>query len=123
MRGTTILVAEDDPSTREMLAEMLEMEGYAVEVAEDAETVIGALSERRFAAVMLDLSMPGRTREELVVGLCGLPSPSPFIVFSARPGPEIQEIAARLHAAAVIPKPTALGEMMATIHRVTRQAA
>ena len=62
MIGATILVAEDDPSSSEMLAEMLQMADYTVETAETAEEVLAALRERRFAAVLLDLTMPGMTR-------------------------------------------------------------
>lgn len=122
MRGATILVAEDDPSSSEMLREMLEMEEYAVEVAETAVEVMAALRDRRFAAVLLDLTMPGMTRAELVEALRGLPAPSPLIVFSARPAPEVREIADQLHAAAVLPKPSGVVQMLATIGRVARPA-
>lgn len=122
MRGATILVAEDDPSSSEMLTEMLQMDDYTVEVAETAGKVINALRERRFAAVLLDLTMPGMTRDELVEELRGLPAPSPLIVFSARPAPEVREIADQLHAAAVLPKPSNVDQMLATIGRVARAA-
>jgi DNA-binding response OmpR family regulator len=123
MRGATILVAEDDPSTGEMLTELLTMDDYAVEIAATGEGLLAALRERRFAAVLLDLTMPGLTREELVERLSGLPAPSPLIVFSARPAPEVREIAAQLHATAVLPKPTGIDQMLATIDRVARRAA
>jgi two-component system phosphate regulon response regulator OmpR len=123
MRGTTILVAEDDPSSSEMLTAMLEMDDYAVEVAETAASVVAALRERTFAAVLLDLTMPGMTREELIEAIRALPAPSPLIVFSARPAPEVREIADRLHAAAVLPKPSGVDQMLATIDRVARGAA
>jgi two-component system phosphate regulon response regulator OmpR len=123
MRDAIILVAEDDPSTSEMLGEMLEMNDYTVDVADTARRVLAALRERRFAAVLLDLTMPGMTREELVEGLLGLPAPSPLILFSARPAPEVHALADRLHAAAVLPKPSSLNEMLATIDRVVRWAA
>ncbi len=67
--------------------------------------------------------MPGMTREELVEALCGLPAPSPLIVFSARPAPEVRAIAARLRAAAVLPKPSNIDVMLATIDRVAHRAA
>lgn len=122
MNHTAILVAEDDPSSSDMLREMLEMEGYAVEIAETAAEVMTALRARRFAAVLLDLTMPGMTREELVEALRGLPAPSPLIVFSARPAPEVREIADRLHAAAVLPKPSGVAQMLATIDHVAHPA-
>jgi two-component system phosphate regulon response regulator OmpR len=123
MTGETILVAEDDESSSDMLTEMLQMDDYTVEVAETAGKVLATLRERRFAAVLLDLTMPGMTREELIEGLNGLPAPSPLIVFSARPAQEVREIADRLQAAAVLPKPSNVDQMLATIGRVARGAA
>ncbi|APR85733.1 Response regulator [Minicystis rosea] len=123
MSNATILVAEDDPSSSEMLTEMLKMDNYTVEVAETAVEVVAALRERRFAAVLLDLTMPGMGREDLVEALRGLPEPSPLIVFSARPAPEVSEIADRVHAAAVLPKPSGMEHMLATISRVARAGA
>jgi two-component system phosphate regulon response regulator OmpR len=123
MKGTNILVAEDDSSSSEMLTEMLEMDDYTVEVAETAGAVVAALRDRRFAAVLLDLTMPGMTREELVEALRSLPALSPLILFSARPAPEIREIADRLRAAAVLPKPSSMDQILATMDRVARHAA
>jgi two-component system, OmpR family, phosphate regulon response regulator OmpR len=120
MRGATILVAEDDPSSSEMLGEMLAVEHYAFEVAETAGQVLVALRARQFAAVLLDLSMPGMPLDELIEELCRLPAPSPLIVFSARPAPEVRGIADRLCAAAVLPKPSGVSQMLATIDRVAR---
>ena len=123
MTRVAILVAEDDASSSEMLRELLEQDDYTVEVAETAGDVVGALRARGFAAVLLDLTMPGMTREELVEALCSLPAPSPIIVFSARPAPEVRAIADRLRAAAVLPKPSNVDLMLATIHRVAHRAA
>jgi len=52
MTGETILVAEDDESSSEMLREMLEQDDYTVEVAETAGDVVNALRARGFAAVL-----------------------------------------------------------------------
>ena len=123
MTGETILVAEDDQSSSEMLKELLELSEYTVEIVETAREVVAALRARVYAAVLLDLTMPGMTREALVEALCGLPAPSPLIVFSARPAPEVREIADRLHAAAVLPKPSNIDAMLAIINRIVRRAA
>lgn len=123
MKDTTILIAEDDPSSSELLTEMLEMDDYTVEVAATAVEVLDALRGRRFSAVLLDLTMPGMSREQFIEGLCDLPSPSPFIVFSARPTQEVREIADSLHATAVLPKPSDVDQMLATIARVARPSA
>ncbi|HEU4672825.1 MAG TPA: response regulator [Candidatus Limnocylindrales bacterium] len=61
--GTTprrsILVVEDDPSAVRLLRAYLEPEGYAVTVAADGETAIGAARERVPDAILLDVLLPG----------------------------------------------------------------
>jgi DNA-binding response OmpR family regulator len=122
MTQQTILLADDDSSTIDMLEEMLTRDGYAVEIADAAHTCVEALEARRFSAVLLDLSLPGMTQEELFAALLALPSPSPLIVFSARRAEEVGSIAAQLDAAAVLVKPSSRQHMLATIARVTRRA-
>ncbi|HUP62055.1 MAG TPA: response regulator [Thermoanaerobaculia bacterium] len=53
-----VLVVEDDRPTREALRTMLEAEGCAVEVAVDGEKAIGALAQRRYDAIILDIVLP-----------------------------------------------------------------
>ena len=123
MKDATILVAEDDLNSSELLTEMLEMDDYTVEVAATAVEVLDALRARRFSAVLLDLTMPGMSREKFIEELCDLPSPSPFIVFSARPAQEVREIADTLRATAVLLKSSDVDHMLATIARVARPSA
>ncbi len=54
----TILVVEDDPSTREALRRVLEHEGYVVHVAIDGEKAIGRLAQHRYDGVVLDPALP-----------------------------------------------------------------
>lgn len=55
----TILVVDDVPDIRDLLAEILEAEGYAVETAADAATAIRRLTAVKPQVVLLDISMPG----------------------------------------------------------------
>jgi two-component system, OmpR family, response regulator MprA len=54
----TILVVEDDATTREALRRILEGEGYDVHVAVDGEKAIGSLARNRYDAVVLDIALP-----------------------------------------------------------------
>jgi DNA-binding response OmpR family regulator len=54
-----VLVVDDDPYLRPMLAEHLLGEGYAVEVAANGATALAIARERPPDAVLLDLNMPG----------------------------------------------------------------
>jgi len=56
-----VLVVDDDPGTCEMLREILEDGGYEVETLMSGSTVIEAVRDGGFDAVLLDLMMPGRS--------------------------------------------------------------
>ncbi len=53
-----VLVVEDDPITRQTFHDILVAEGYAVEVAVDAESGLAAIAVSPPAAVLLDLRLP-----------------------------------------------------------------
>ena len=120
MTRPTLLVAEDDAGSSQMLGEMLTDDGYDVELALTAGDVVSALRDRQFSAVLLDLTLPGMTRTELVEALRGLPPRSPLIMFSARPAPEVRAIAELLGAVAVLPKPSGMDDLLAAVGRVAR---
>src|SRR3954470_471659 len=54
-----ILVVDDTPANREMLARRLVRHGYEVEVAPEGETALRMLGEKPFDLVLLDVMMPG----------------------------------------------------------------
>ncbi|WP_437637987.1 response regulator [Sorangium sp. So ce854] len=118
-----ILVAEDDVDTAAMLEELLTLEGYEVEMTATARGALDALAERRFHAVLLDLTMPGMTTDRFVSELEGLGARSPLLIFSARLPHEMQAIAERLNAAALIPKPVDIDVLLSTLSRVALAAA
>lgn len=53
-----ILVVEDDDDNRELLAELLRMEGHDVEEARDAEVALELAACRAFDAVIADVGLP-----------------------------------------------------------------
>jgi DNA-binding response OmpR family regulator len=52
------LVVEDDPSTRHLLAAILEAEGADVDIAGDGERAIEMLSRGTYSVILLDLVLP-----------------------------------------------------------------
>lgn len=56
-----ILLVEDHPDSREMLAEYLEFRGFDVIAAADGETGVAQARIRRPAVILMDLQMPGMT--------------------------------------------------------------
>lgn len=53
-----VLVAEDEPSVRASLTEILDLEGYKTVDAEDGETALQVLRSRYVDVLILDLQMP-----------------------------------------------------------------
>ncbi len=53
-----VLVVDDEKAIREMLAEFLGMEGYAVRTAEDGVAAVGELQREEFDLIISDLKMP-----------------------------------------------------------------
>jgi CheY-like chemotaxis protein len=58
-RPTHVLIVEDDATQRDLLAEVLRGEGYAVSVASDGAEGLAAARAAAPDVVLLDLMMPG----------------------------------------------------------------
>ena len=54
-----ILVIDDDPSVRSLVADSLEIEGYEVFTAEDGFSGLRAIEAHKPDCVLLDVMMPG----------------------------------------------------------------
>src|SRR5207248_2956839 len=57
--GPLILVADDDPDIRELVAGHLERRGYSVMAAGDGEAALRLVLERLPQVAVLDVGMPG----------------------------------------------------------------
>jgi DNA-binding response OmpR family regulator len=54
-----ILVVDDDPTVRSLVRDVLEMEDYEVEVAEDGFVALRRIEAARPDCIVLDVMMPG----------------------------------------------------------------
>jgi DNA-binding response OmpR family regulator len=54
-----ILVVDDDPAIRQLLSDLLEMDGHGVRVAVDGNAAVRAVELLRPDCVVLDVMMPG----------------------------------------------------------------
>jgi two-component system cell cycle response regulator DivK len=53
-----LLIAEDDPASRELLREILQAQGYQVVEAEDGQAALNKIEEESPDLVLLDIQMP-----------------------------------------------------------------
>ena len=58
-RKLRVLVADDNPTNREVISRILEHGGHAVVLANDGEQALDAIEQGHFDVVLLDLNMPG----------------------------------------------------------------
>jgi len=84
--GPRILVCEDDVDIANLLAIMLEREGFGADVAVDAAAARRMVRERRYAAMTVDLTLPDQDGISLIRALRAEPATSrlPIVVVSVR---------------------------------------
>ena len=68
---TTLLLIDDDLVSREVMATVLTMSGYAVHTAEDGAASIALLETKEFTpdAILMDAQMPGLSGAKLINAL------------------------------------------------------
>ena len=123
MRAMTILVVDDERAVRESLRRALELEGYAVELAEDGEEALRRLElEPPPDVVVLDVLMPGVDGLEVCRRVRQSGSSVPVLMLTARA--EVDSRVAGLDAGAddYLPKPFALAELLARLRALLRRA-
>jgi two-component system response regulator PilR (NtrC family) len=83
-----ILVVEDEPDARDLLATTLAMHGHRVAQASSAEEAIPILDAERFDLVVADWDLPGRSGASLAVHVAqaGGTAP-PVLIVTAHPEP------------------------------------
>jgi CheY-like chemotaxis protein len=116
---SSVLVVEDDPDTRDALAEMLEDEGYEVARAANGFEALRQLksTEARCNLILLDLMMPVmngwdfRRKQKEAPTLAGIP----VVLMSA--GARLAAATGDLDAAGYITKPVEMSDLLDTVRR------
>lgn len=119
MTALRVLVVEDEPTIASLLLEMLRDEGFEVQHAADGVDALELLHTWLPNAILLDLTLPRldgwgfrAAQRDLPEPLCSVP----VIVMS---GVRYTDRLDTLDAAAVIPKPFDIEELIATLKATT----
>lgn len=64
-KARKILVVDDDPIIRDMMADILDFEGYSISVARHGQEALKILRSEENFLVFLDIMMPGMNGKEL----------------------------------------------------------
>lgn len=120
----SVLLVEDDPWLRPLLAELLADEGYRVIEAADGDVVASLAAEDPPDAIVLDLRLPRKSGLEVLAELRADPATAhvPVLVLSGEVDDLTRRILARREQRAdgVIEKPLDLGEFFQRLEEVVQ---
>lgn len=119
MTHPRVLVADDDPMVRRLVASTLREGGYEVVVASDGREAIEAARAERPDLIVLDLQMPHLDGRETYRELQRLGIDVPAIIVSANGAHEAR---AELNASAAIEKPFDPAELLRRVARALTAA-
>jgi CheY-like chemotaxis protein len=121
-----VLLAEDDPSLRSLIATSLREDGYEVVEVPDGNALVDRLADGVAAdgsldgidLVVSDIRMPGFTALEVMAGMRRLLSRTPIVLITAFGDARTHRRAEQLGAAVVLDKPFDLDELRSTVTRL-----
>jgi CheY-like chemotaxis protein len=105
MSARTILVVDDEPEVRLVLAEFLESRGYEVKVAASGSQALAMVGEVKPHVVLLDVTMPEMDGMETLKRLAALKPGLPIIMVTANADVDVTSKLLAMGAADYIPKP------------------
>jgi two-component system, NtrC family, nitrogen regulation response regulator NtrX len=110
-----ILIVDDEPNIRRMLASLLRHEGYSTSEAANGEAAVSQMRDGEPDVVLLDLAIPGVSGLELLQGLHALSPLTPIIMMSGRASLSDAVQATKLGAFHFIEKPLTPEAVLLTI--------
>jgi DNA-binding response OmpR family regulator len=116
-----VLLAEDDPDMRALLAQAYRRRGYAVTECVDGPDLVSKLGTfllfgppPGFDLVVSDIQMPGATALEILEAMRECEGIPPIILITAFPSRDTQAAALQLGVAAIFDKPFPIEDLIAT---------
>ena len=120
MKGR-VLIVEDDANFARIVQLALKPEGYAVDVAGDAESAMSRLTGNAFDVVVTDLKLPGASGVELLEWIMQNLSPAPTVfVMTAFATVNTAIDAMKKGAADYLTKPFSNDELIIAIRKALR---
>lgn len=115
-----ILIVDDSPSMRRMVAFTLKEAGHEVSEAEDGRQALGIAEGRPAGLVISDMNMPGMTGIELVGALRKLPAyrHTPILMLTTETSDEMKQQARAAGADGWIVKPFNPERLIAVVDKV-----
>ncbi|MGE0450267.1 MAG: response regulator transcription factor [Vicinamibacterales bacterium] len=116
-----VLVVEDEPEMRDLLADNLEFEGYRVASVGSAEEAMQRIEQRVFAVIVLDIMLPGASGYELCRRIRERGARIPIIMLSAKNDESDRVLGLDLGADDYVSKPFSVRELLARVRAQVRR--
>ena len=116
-----LLIIEDEPRLRDLLAEAVRGWGYVSMAVRSGEEALRLVDREPVDVVLLDLNLPGRGGIETLAELRRRDVDAPAIIMTGFGDLKAAQQAIELGVAAFLTKPTPLGELEAALDRARRQ--
>lgn len=111
-----VLVIEDDPPVRELLADVLHEVDYEVVAAPDGSAALQVMQSLHIDLITLDLDLPGLTGSELLRIIHDREHPVPPIIVITSTAPVSRELQAKVQG--VITKPFDVDDLISLIRKL-----
>jgi len=118
-----LLLVEDEAAIACRIRESLEEARYTVDWARDGVEALALAREREYAAIILDLMLPGVDGWEVCETLRRRRDPTPILMLTARGALEDRIRGFEIGADDYLPKPFALSELRVRVRALLRRAA
>ena len=119
MAAQRVLVVDDEPTVRDVVARYLERDGYVVKEVGDGDEVAAAIESFRPDLVVLDVMLPGRSGLDV---LRELGDRVPVILLTARTDETDRVLGLELGADDYVVKPFSPRELVARVRSVLRRS-
>jgi signal transduction histidine kinase/DNA-binding response OmpR family regulator len=118
-----ILLAEDNPINRRLMAGLLNREGHHVVAVEDGRKALGAIAAQPFDLVLMDMQMPELDGLAATRAIRALDAPAcntPILAISADSAPERRRVYFEAGVDSFLPKPIVSGQLLDMIGKMRR---
>ncbi len=118
--ASLVLVADDEPTVRNLVCEVLAEAGFRTATAADGDEVVSVALERQPALIVMDVMMPHMDGYTTLTRLRGHPRTKeiPVIILTGQVEPVYRTISAGVGAVAHVTKPFSPRQLTETVERV-----
>jgi CheY-like chemotaxis protein/anti-sigma regulatory factor (Ser/Thr protein kinase) len=112
-----VLIVDDDDATRDGLRELLALNGFSVETAQNGPQALDAIRGHDVGVVLLDVGLPGMSGLEVLARCAEERRLTKIVVVTGMDAPETALCALRQHAYDFLPKPIDSARLVDMVQR------